>query len=75
MLVHIKGLELVGLEMLKNIWKQYTKLEDLILHKLEILKVSDCGLPDLRLSSESFQNLKILHVWNCGELSNILTSS
>ncbi|KAK3197794.1 hypothetical protein Dsin_021209 [Dipteronia sinensis] len=70
----IKCLKLLENEKLKRIWKQHSKL-DLIIQKLEVLLVWNCGLTDLLPPSAFFRNLKILHVEDCHKLTSILTSS
>ncbi|KAJ4721537.1 Disease resistance protein [Melia azedarach] len=74
-LAKIKSLELSGLNVLKQLWKQNSKMEP-TLQNLEILKVLNCqNLTILLPSSPSFQHLKELQISGCKRLVNLATST
>ncbi|KAL5825695.1 hypothetical protein ACOSQ3_021758 [Xanthoceras sorbifolium] len=75
MLAQIKRLDLKGLDNLKQMWKQGSKL-DLLLHNLESLQVYKCNsLIALVPTSASFQNLRSMDVSGCNGLRSLVTTT
>ncbi|XVF56477.1 hypothetical protein PTKIN_Ptkin06aG0124200 [Pterospermum kingtungense] len=73
-LSQIRSLKLDGLDNLRHIWKQDSRLHHVLLN-LDTLEVYHCNvLISLGLSLSPFQNLKTLDVWQCNEMLNLVTS-
>ncbi|KAL5825707.1 hypothetical protein ACOSQ3_021770 [Xanthoceras sorbifolium] len=74
MLAQIKRLDLKGLDNLKQMWKQGSKLD--LLRNLQSLQVDQCNsLIALVPTSASFQNLRSMEVSGCNGLRSLVTAT
>lgn len=72
----IKELKLNGCFNITQLWKQGSALDHMCSNSLETLSVFFCyKLINLESASSSFQNLTLLDVWDCNEMTELIASS